>query len=216
MKNALLFLLFALCASLAHAEPGSFCKATFSFTIKTTRDTADVVNLDGSITEGVKIKTTKVGNLQLLAEAQRQGILTAGSLSGWVIRTMHDADAFIEVVATNGAQMVSLKPVIHITGLGVAEKGTWVRRSGQIRSGNLTAESAAYIRFTIGKKTYETVGHFVGGETVKRVSSGQYVWVNTGNTSKSVVGAGPNYELVTGSIVIAEGVPVIGLSPVFL
>lgn len=215
MKKLLTILLFAAFAAFAHAEPGSFCKVTLSVTIKQTRDIADVVNSNGTTTEGVKVKTTTVDNLKILTEAQKKKIIPAGALSGWEIYSKHDADSFIEFVAIKGLKMVSLSNVLSLEGFGAAESGKWVRKGSKITSGSISSEWVGGVTFNIGAKEYAAIGLFAGSETIQSANLAK-VWVNNGTACKTLAGAGEAGEIVTGAIVFAKGVPVMDLSPVFL
>ena len=165
MKLPLLaaLLAFALSAVSASAvsNAGSFAQVTSTLTL-----TADSIGVPTVLKNGNKETkatwtTYKVTNAAILAECQRQGLLTAGSVAGWkIFAVFGQGGSLTGFVINNGLQTLWIDSVIAVSRTdvrGFATKGKWVETStGGLVSGATTYLDGIKLSVSIGGVTYHS------------------------------------------------------------
>ncbi len=207
MKFALFLASLAL-APLASAAPGSYSVLTFALTASASFDVPDVVLKNGNKQQGLKEQTVRVTNATILSEAQSQGYLTAGSLEGWQIVAVYDADNFRGFYAKKPGQSVAIPGVISVLTdfQGGTESGKWIRNTqGNLISGTKTNKEVVLISITLGGTEY--VGSVLVSSVEKIYDMGTgIIWATQPFKTSSFASAGDDGSIMGGTISGKAGV----------
>jgi hypothetical protein len=151
------FLLFA-ASAFGAALPGSYALVTSTLTVTSTTEAAPTTLRNGDKQTVATWATRKVTNAVIVAEAQRQGLLTAGDISGWKVYAIFDASALSGFVISNGLKTLWIDSVISVSRAdvsGFATKGKWVRTTtGDLVSGGTTYLDGFLLRVSLDGVTY--------------------------------------------------------------
>jgi hypothetical protein len=188
---------------LAQAAPGSYAQVTFAFKVTRTVDLPDKVLRSGNISESTTVQAVRIGNLEVLAEAQRRGMIAPGSLTGWRIFAVSDADGFVGFYAKNGVAVVNLANIVDLDREegGQTDKYAGVRNlaTGALRSGTNTWRTAALIGLEIGGVTYKSTTIASAAEKLRDFGPLGVAWVS-GEWKANVAGYGEDFSVFEGSV----------------
>lgn len=158
MKTKLIALFFAAASAAFASNAGSFAPVTVALTITDSVGSPPQVLKDGARRTVSSFTTVKVTNAAILAECQRQGILTAGSVAKWKIVLVNGASGGpVGFAINNGVSTLWIPSVISFDGAsgGYAVKGSWVDDSKGVRqSGATSFKSGEVIRVSVNDVTY--------------------------------------------------------------
>ncbi len=220
MKKHLAFLAFIVTAVTGFAAPGSYQVVTLALTNSVTESNPQTLLSNGNKVQSNKVVLYKITNVAILSEAQRIGLLTEGSLTGWKIVLVWDQDGNQEgFYAFNGLSQVSLDSIIRIdpTMGEDVESGKWVRNtSDRIISGSKTNTYAQVIGLS------DTVDDYLGMATakikytIKDMGVFGVVWLPGAFRTSAIAGYGTDGSIWGGTISCAKGIAVMNTGSIFL
>jgi hypothetical protein len=137
---------------------GSFASVTSTLTLTNSTIAAPTVLPNGNKQTISTWNTYKVTNAAILAECQRQGLLTSGTVEGWRIYAIFDSDELSGFAISNGLQTLWIDSVIRVSRggqTGFAAKGKWVNDTQDRKvSGSTTYLDGFVLTVSIGGVDY--------------------------------------------------------------
>ena len=214
MKSKLLAAFVAFASFSFAGQPGSYALVTSSLVLTTGVDAPATTLPNGNKQTVASLVTLKVTNAAILAEAQTQGLIPAGSLEGWKIYAIFGTSDLRGFVASNGLKTVWIYDVIDVTRYsdisGFAAKGKWVKNTeGDLVSGGSTYTDGFKVSVNLGGVVYHsTCAPTITDKIVTFGTLSEPVW-RPGAFRINVVGLaetpddGPREGILSGGLTIA-------------
>jgi hypothetical protein len=209
-------LAISLAAVAQAATPGSYAPITLSLSATLTKS-MEKKNSDGTYTYTYSTSKKTINNTTVLTELQKKQRIPAGSLRGWALYAVMNVEGeYMGVIAKKSTQAAFADSVIIMDLYGVAETGAVkVTSSGKLVSGSSKQTAAGFATLSIGGVYYDAGASFTGSHTITKVNTAVTVAKPSPFKSTSLVGAGEDGSVLSGSIMTGTATVSSDLGKVF-